>query len=457
MSKAKHKHKVGRHWRRTITVIAILLILVGVYGTYRRTLSNKVQAKLDAIRAAGYPVTLTELDAWYAYPPPGQPNAADLYLQAAKLLKMVHDRDGLPIIGNADLPPLGEPMSDPMRQAVTELLAANSGALKLLHEAAALEHARYPFNLRLGMGASPMHLGDLRSQAHLMCLEAVAYGEAGRTDQATQSVAGAFRVARSLMNEPVVVSQLVRVTTEDLATGVTERLVNLGELKPDHLAILSDCLAGPQRQDGMTRAMAGWRCTLSDLFQNPSRGQEWIEGPRIGPFEMPGKLQLFVHQVTGNLDRGHLAALDIMTARVELSTMAPFQAKPKLAALDTQIVDLPRYAIWSRQHIDPGGRAQIIEAMSFTRRQAGRMALAVEQFRIAHGRLPQTLEDVAPEFIDVVPIDPFDGKLLRYRKLDKGFVVYSVGEDGVDDSGVARDAAGWKFEPGTDITFTIAR
>jgi hypothetical protein len=40
-----------------------------------------------------------------------------------------------------------------------------------------------------------------------------------------------------------------------------------------------------------------------------------------------------------------------------------------------------------------------------------------------------------PEFLDKVPTDPYDGKPLRYRRLDDGVVVYSIGRDGKDDGG----------------------
>jgi len=74
-------------------------------------------------------------------------------------------------------------------------------------------------------------------------------------------------------------------------------------------------------------------------------------------------------------------------------------------------------------------------------------SLAVERYRLANGALPDSLGDLVPKFLDAVPIDPFDGQPLRYRKLTKGYVVYSVGEDGKDDGGDEKK----------DITFTVER
>ncbi len=68
--------------------------------------------------------------------------------------------------------------------------------------------------------------------------------------------------------------------------------------------------------------------------------------------------------------------------------------------------------------------------------------LAVERYRLAEGRLPDNLEQTVPRFLDAVPTDPCDGAPLRYRQQDGGFVVYSVGLDGVDDSASAEQGNG---------------
>jgi hypothetical protein len=62
-------------------------------------------------------------------------------------------------------------------------------------------------------------------------------------------------------------------------------------------------------------------------------------------------------------------------------------------------------------------------------------ALAVERFRLDQGRLPGELKELTPKFIDAVPTDPFDGVPLRYRRLVRGYVIYSVDADGHDDGG----------------------
>lgn len=73
--------------------------------------------------------------------------------------------------------------------------------------------------------------------------------------------------------------------------------------------------------------------------------------------------------------------------------------------------------------------------------------LAIERHRLSNGRAPDGLNKLVPTYLDTVPRDPFDGQPLRYKKLVKGYVVYSIGEDGVDDGGYEKK----------DITFTVER
>ena len=92
--------------------------------------------------------------------------------------------------------------------------------------------------------------------------------------------------------------------------------------------------------------------------------------------------------------------------------------------------------------------------MGLCRLRAARAGLAVERYRSLNGELPDGLERLVPEYLESVPTDLFDGKPLRYRKLDKGFLVYSVGPDGQDDGGTS-EPAGEGGPP--DVTFTVER
>jgi hypothetical protein len=65
-------------------------------------------------------------------------------------------------------------------------------------------------------------------------------------------------------------------------------------------------------------------------------------------------------------------------------------------------------------------------------------AVALKRHAIRHGKLPQTLSELVPEFLPSEPVDYMDGHPLRFHlRSDGEFVLYSVGEDGQDDHGEA--------------------
>jgi hypothetical protein len=68
----------------------------------------------------------------------------------------------------------------------------------------------------------------------------------------------------------------------------------------------------------------------------------------------------------------------------------------------------------------------------------GQIACALERYRLAHGEYPETLEVLAPQFIERLPHDIINGQPLKYRRMEgRGFLLYSVGWNGIDDGGRA--------------------
>ena len=75
--------------------------------------------------------------------------------------------------------------------------------------------------------------------------------------------------------------------------------------------------------------------------------------------------------------------------------------------------------------------------------------IALKAYRNDYGDLPDSLNQLVPDYMESVPLDYFDGNQLRYSKENK--ILYSVGGDGKDEGGsIGED---WKKMP--DPTFNI--
>src|SRR5436190_5853138 len=63
------------------------------------------------------------------------------------------------------------------------------------------------------------------------------------------------------------------------------------------------------------------------------------------------------------------------------------------------------------------------------------LELALRCFKSEQGHPPRGLEQLAPHYLQSVPVDPFSGRSMVYRPQGTVWLLYSVGEDGVDDGG----------------------
>ena len=63
-------------------------------------------------------------------------------------------------------------------------------------------------------------------------------------------------------------------------------------------------------------------------------------------------------------------------------------------------------------------------------------AIALKRYQLHHGSYPRDLNALSPDLLSQVPVDLMDGKPLRYRLQSDGtYLLYSIGEDGVDNGG----------------------
>ena len=84
---------------------------------------------------------------------------------------------------------------------------------------------------------------------------------------------------------------------------------------------------------------------------------------------------------------------------------------------------------------------------AITARRITILALELERYRLQHGRWPQTLAQLGDGNIT----DPYADHELRYRQINDGVVVYSLGPNGTVEGGVQHGI----FDPELDIAFRL--
>ena len=440
----------ARPWYLLVAVL--VLLIAGSLVLRHIRAGSQLQARLDAIRAAGYPATCAELNDWYAIPPDAN-NAADLVIKAFGYynLSQYIGNPNLPVFGPAELPARGEPLDHSTRLLIGKCLADNRQALEFLHAAAQVPHGRYPVDFSLGLNTLMPYLPDVRKGARLLALEAVWHADADRPSEAADAIIAIMGLAQSLSKEPTLMSQLVRLAIQRQAIDVLEYAASRVEFTAKRLRQLQTALRRAEDPNAMTRALVGERCFGLWCFQAPQALPLAINLLGTGSVSKP---RLLLYKLLGSKDADINSYLDIMDAYIRATTLPLAERRRAAVEAEKLLINIPKTHILTRILLPAMNRVIEVEMRRIAQVRAARAALAVQRYRLARGRLPEWLSQLVGEYLDAVPTDPFDGKPLRYKKLDKGFVVYSIGEDGRDDGG--KEKSPGRYED-YDVTFIVER
>ncbi len=90
-----------------------------------------------------------------------------------------------------------------------------------------------------------------------------------------------------------------------------------------------------------------------------------------------------------------------------------------------------RPAVWrSIEVLPPAEPLRTSQQQWLVYLESCRLTLALRGFREAHGRWPDRLEELVPEWLPAVPADPFGGRPFGYQREGAGWRLWSVGPTG---------------------------
>jgi hypothetical protein len=443
--------RLSRSWRdalatsrRLRTALIAVFVLAALYAAYRYTLHRMVESKLNEMRQQGYPVTLAELDKWYPQPPPSE-NAAEIYRRAfAKNVKLGKEECCVPIVGCSNLPPRGVSMPKSMLDGIARYLDTNQESLVLLHEATAMAHCRFTTNLSVSVIQNTQDAG-LRQAARKLGLATVYAASSGDAESTTKSLLASIGLVRHFSDEPLAIPRLVQQACFGLTKEVLEHSLSSLQLDPKQLASISAALESTEASSAIDRVMISEMAWHNDIFSEMRGYYKSAIGNALGFYEKASlsdwtKLLLVLgYRSLGILDFDQLNYLRLESTAIRISEQPPPQSFPALESFAGETNHVSALLPGSRMEVGFSCQFLKLDARFVASLRATRAGVAVESYRAEHGQLPDSL----PSNL----IDPFDGQPLRYKKLPKGYVVYSVGEDGKDDGGDEKK----------DITFTVER
>jgi len=89
--------------------------------------------------------------------------------------------------------------------------------------------------------------------------------------------------------------------------------------------------------------------------------------------------------------------------------------------------------------VQGSGRLRALHEWAAMYGELTRLAIALELYKHDEGQYPDRLAAVALTYVKAVPLDRFVDKPLEYRRVGKGYLLYSVGLNQIDDGGINAD------------------
>jgi len=440
-----------------LAALALTVLGVVLFAVWRVRLANDVARQLAAIRAAGLPASGEEANRYYAEVP-DEENAAVKMAEAFELMRTYGDRRSNQV-ARIRLPLRKDSLSAEQLDLLAGYCAMNSNALAQAAMAVQSTDGRYLVDLSWGAATPLPHLRLLKELGLLAEYQS-------RLDP-RESVAEVLTIlgeARTLDDEPVLISKMVRFALIGIASQTLEYRLNQGPFEEAELTRLSESFLKVDKTNQIANALIGERAmniryfqmSFAEIRQYADQDGDNSSAP-VGS-AIPGR-QPFIFKFSGFFERDLRFYLQSMQTNIWLS-----EHRPNDLALFAKVQERTeaearhKLFIGSSLFLPAAGNACARQTRSSAQIRTAQAALAIERFRLATERLPAQLGDLVPQYLSTVPADPFDGKPLRYHRLEKGYVVYSVGPDGEDNGGRERPAnAKSSDKTHYDIPFTVER
>ncbi len=342
--------------------------------------------------------------------------------------------DFLPSTGIATVKP-GEPIHPLIVRALETHIGANESVIGQLHASSHITETRRPLDFSSAWTMTG-DLGPFRVLAGICLEDAMLACHRGDAQRATDSILAGLSTGWALHDDPTMIAHLVRQACDAITTLAIEDTLARIDLNEMQLSRIASALNRIEYRHQRRSILIAERAIDSDLFQTglvyEASGMSGAERftRKVLSTDQYDQLQLLDY-LTGMLDVTALAEQEQIAAAQAVD--APFDTREKNDSLY-------RWATIGAQELF-GATLRVIELSVKAQAQIdlAKIGVAIERYRLAHGQLPDSLNDLTPDLMKSLPIDPFSGKPYIYRKLEPGYVVYSVGEDGTDARGVIKD------------------
>ena len=412
-------------------LLALMLCVRLAWGWYA---GHQLAAAMDEIRRRGEPASLAEM----VYPPlPDAQNAAIEHRQAAAAMSAKVDS---PSNSNLEYPSY-LPFPPKWMEFAEASEKANANAFTTLRQSRPRTSSLYRRRLTSFWNTVPASIGDVKALAVAVSDGAIYSHLQGNDAESLERLFDAMHVASSFRQDDVLISHLV-------AMGIESKTCESIQLIAPGLHLDSRPGARPDIRQQVRRM-------IEQLLDDQRMGRQFRRTIEI---ERIAWLDFLNSRSTGNWVIRPLA--DMQAVRLmpnfgltieatqctnypdALASLKRCQWGPRHTSYwlfgATSASEMPRYSRWYYQISSDFSSYFERYFRILGERRATAVALACQLYRADHGRWPESLGQLVPEYLPALPADPFhaDDRPIGYTvykgqlpdRLDRPLVYYDAGQ-----------------------------
>jgi hypothetical protein len=438
-----------------LTGMAVVLLLLGVaYGIAVAVSTVKLRRAYAALQADGRPMDRKEI-----IPPPvaDTNNAALLYQSAISLLKAEpsgHSLKGPPgesvrdqierekhrdVLGRLSSlsSDLAEGTITPEKlQELKELMSRKSvdHALYAIEQGAQRPACRQECDYEAGTNLVTPGLTGMRSLARIVGAKARMEADAGNMDQAWHWAIVQAKLADAMRDEPILISQLVRIAMISASCEAIQRLYETAPPSMGQREQLEAILSTFDDVTPLVRAVDGERLLCGEWLFTPPPKVDLREAlrDRWDPHGLDPVTSAFIFAIGTRwvtfrpfFLADHANYIQIMHKNVQILERPYSPQAPTESYKHFTLTGMLTPAMY---------RIGTLHWRMAAETRVTRVGLALLQYRADHEAFPATLDALKTDGLS----DPFTQGPLHYRAEGDGFLLYSVAEDQKDNNGAPR-------------------
>ncbi|QQE09942.1 hypothetical protein JD969_10465 [Planctomycetota bacterium] len=468
-SDKKSKSRLYRVLRFCIIFIAcnILLVIIAIFAWHNH-LNNKVAQAFAPYQSKNIPLNLQQIDDNYQTPFTGF-NAPDHYLPIFHQLQKIHTDNDVDLEDLSD-----QELIDATRKAAPfvdyivptdwhtrnitppDYLYAASHAylqniqphLDKLTNTPQFAGSRYSADFTLGIQTKLPHLGSIRHATKTLSLMHWLAVYENRPNDSVNALVAIHKLAESLKDEPMFISQLIRIAVHSKIIDNIEFALSRHIYNDAQLQQLQQLTQSIDIKAAINLCFTAERATVLHYINLFDQAK---------PLEAFGGFNIFriiLNKYSGISKLERIYVIDLFGKAESNIKNNNWQ----LTDYEQKLRDLPNSFLMTGSLLSSFTSG----SNTFTRyhqyAQTAQLALAVERYYLAHRQLPTSTDNLIPTYLTQLPSDLSTGAHCFYRPASTGFIIYTPGNDRVDNEGqpfyTKSTYAGDMFIPGQGSPYT---